>query len=139
MIGQHMGSLIREMNRLERAFGRMYGAPAAMEQAFPALNLWGNEETLHLTAEIPGVDAEALQIHVEKDVLTIRGERKTPEDKDRQWYRRERLHGSFERSLTLPYRVDADAVDASLQNGILTLRLPRAEADKPRRITVQGA
>ena len=107
-------------------------------EAFPALNVSTNEEVMTVTAELPGLQAEDFDISVEGNTLTIKGERKAPEPKEEDtWHRRERRYGKFTRIVELPYSVDAEKVEARLSNGLLHLTLPRAEAEKPRRIAIQ--
>jgi len=126
--------LQREMNRLFENFDRAF-APAAH---FPAVNLWLNEEGAVVTAELPGVDVKDLEINVVGETLTISGERK-PEvvDKDAVYHRQERGFGKFTRMVELPFGVDANKIQAMLENGILKILLPRAEKDRPRKITVK--
>jgi HSP20 family protein len=126
--------LQREMNRLFENFDRAF-APTAH---FPAVNLWLNEEGAVVTAELPGVDVKDLEINVVGQTLTIFGERK-PEavDKDAVYHRQERGFGKFTRMVELPFGVDASKIQAVLENGILKVLLPRAEQDRPRKITVK--
>jgi len=93
-----------------------------------------------ITAEVPGVSADEIDISVVGETLTLSGERK-PEDLEGgvRYHRRERGGGRFSRSIELPFRVDADKVEAAYDKGILRVTLPRAEADKPRKITVRAA
>jgi HSP20 family protein len=83
------------------------------------------------------MNADDLQIHIENNVLTIKGEiRKQNEEKQRNYHRVERRFGSFQRTVALPTTVKADAISASLNNGMLRLDIPKAEEVKPRRIAV---
>lgn len=92
-----------------------------------------------LTAELPGVDPADIDVTVKGNTVTIRGQRKTPElGEGEAFIRRERGSGSFVRSLTLPFEVEGNKVSADYRMGILQLTLPRAEADKPKRITVNA-
>lgn len=106
--------------------------------AFPALNVWQTEQEVIVEAELPGVAEDQLEISVLSGQLTLRGERK-PSTEQQQWHRRERTFGKFERTLRLPIDVDADRVEAALCQGVLTIRLPKAEAAKPRKIPVKLA
>ena len=128
-----VGDLQREMNRLFENFDRAF-SPSAH---FPAVNLWLNEEGGVVTAELPGVDDKALDISVVGETLTISGERK-PESvaKDAVYHRQERGYGKFVRTLDLPFSVDTNKVQATLEKGTLQILLPRAEQDRPRKITV---
>ena len=103
----------------------------------PALDLSETEEGYLVEAAVPGMKPEDLQITVENNVLTIKGElRQETEDKKRNYHRIERRYGAFQRTVALPTTVKADAIQASLNNGILRLDIPKAEEVKPRRINV---
>ncbi len=105
---------------------------------FPAINAWGDEDNLHIEAEVPGVGIEDLQISVLGDELTIEGTRPERELQGAREHRRERRVGSFRRVLSLPVDVDADRIEATLENGVLSLLLPHAEAARPRAIEVRA-
>lgn len=130
-------SLWREMDRLQREMSRLMDdvSPRSTGE-FPPLNVWANEEHALVTAEVPGIDVDALDVSVVGDTVTLSGERPVEVTKDVKFHRRERWHGNFSRTLQMPFRIDANAVDAAYENGVLQLALPRAEEDKPRRITV---
>ncbi len=107
---------------------------------YPPVNLYGNEEKLVLTSEIPGLKSENLDIKVEGRSLTIRGTRHAPElSEDECFTCRERGHGDFERTLTLPYEIESDKVEANYDKGVLMVHLPRAESSKPRKIEIKAA
>jgi HSP20 family protein len=90
-----------------------------------------------ITAEIPGVKLDAVELTVHQNTLTLKGSR-SPEAPggETSWHRRERTYGPFSRVVELPYGVDPDKVHASVQNGVLTVELPRPESDKPRKINI---
>lgn len=129
-----------EARRLHDEIDRLFGQrPIATGGTFPAVNLWTGPESVAVTAELPGVAPEDVDISVKDDVLSIRGERKAPAiDGEAGWHRRERAYGSFQRMIQLPFRVDPDRVDARFRNGVLEVDLHRPEEDKPRRIQVQS-
>lgn len=133
-----------EMERLQREMNRLFETvqPSRHQAApgFPAMNIWSNEENLIVTAELPGVDSNEIDVNVIGDTLILSGAR-TPEklDEGARYHRQERGHGKFTRSLQLPFVVDAGKVEATLENGMLRILLPRAEADKPRKISVKTA
>ena len=108
--------------------------PAA---GFPAINAYANEDGIALTAELPGVRAEDLDISVFRDTLTLRGTRQAAEEAQ-TYHRRERLHGEFVRTVSLPFQVDPERVEANMQDGLLRLSLHRPEEDKPKRIKVSA-
>ena len=132
---REMENLRREMNRLfddMPARVTRYSAPR-----YPAMNVWTNENGAVLTAELPGCDAAALDITVVDNTLTVSGQR-APEhtDQDVTYHRRERSCGSFSRTFQLPFPVEAGKVEATFENGVLNITLPRAEADKPKKIEI---
>jgi len=132
----------RELARVERAFGGSpWGPPSRQGVAESvALNVRADHDKVTVTAELPGVSLDDLEVQVVGRRLTIRGERRTAEpDGGGRYHRRERDGGRFGRAVTLPYPVEPGGVGATLRNGVLTVTLPRAEADRPRRIAVQAA
>ena len=126
----------RELERMQRAFSRRV-TPSTTE--FPAVNVWVGGDTAVVTTELPGVDPKAIDISVVGRSLTLRGSREPEELKDNQSYhRRERWYGQFTKTLELPFDVESAKVEAKFGKGILSITLPRAEADKPRKITVKS-
>src|SRR5919109_3503452 len=104
----------------------------------PALDISERKDAYLVTVELPGIKPEDLDITMEDGLLTIQGERHfTSESSEEQYHRVERRYGSFRRSITLPSQVQADAIEASFDNGVLTVKVPKAEEAKPRRIEVQ--
>jgi len=138
-IWQEMDRMQREMNRLVNAFTPERNERARAAANFPAINAWTNDELEVVTAELPGVDPQDLDLNVVGDVLTISGKR-SPEDPEAEvrYHRRERECGEFSRSIQLAFPVNAEQVSASYENGVLRVNLPRAEADKPRKISVKS-
>lgn len=113
---------------------------AAPQIDFPTINLWTSSDGAILTAEVPGVNPEDLDIAVHQDTVTLRGKRDPePLPQGAVVHRAERVTGRFARNLTLPFRVDPDGVKARFRQGVLTLELPRPEDEKPKRIQVQRA
>ena len=132
----------RDMERLRRDMNRLFGdwparAGWSTPQGFPAMNAWTNEDSAVITAELPGVSIEDIEIAVERNTLTLRG-RREPEEiaEGASYHRRERRFGGFNRAFRLPFLVDSEGVKAELKNGLLTIVLPRAEADKPKKIAI---
>lgn len=104
----------------------------------PAVDVFEDADGLHLFVELPGVGLEDIDLRVEGDTLSLRGERKPERAESRHGYRFvERAHGPFQRSFTLPPTVDAVGVSAEAKNGVLTIRLPKKAESKPRQIKVQ--
>ena len=129
-----LSTLRRIQDEINRAFGDQRWVPSA---EFPPINVWRGPDGIVITAEIPGVKLDAVDLTVHQNTLTMKG-RREPEAKepDASFHRRERTFGPFTRTIALPYNVDADQVKASAQNGILTVNLPRPESDKPRKIKI---
>jgi HSP20 family protein len=126
-----------EMNRLFDRWGggNVFGGPSG----FPALNVWEDGNELYVEAELPGLDLKDVEIYVSGgNRLTLKGERKARPPEKGVWHRQERVFGSFNRSLTLPFPVDADKVDARLENGVLHVQLTKHESARPRKIPVKA-
>lgn len=126
----------REFERMSRAFSRA-AAPAQAE--FPAVNLWVAADNAEATMEIAGINPEEIDISVTGKTLTVHGSRKPGETKeDEQYHRRERWYGQFSRAVELPFNVEADKVTARYSKGVLSVGLPRAEAEKPKKIEIKS-
>ena len=107
---------------------------------YPAVDIFDKDNEIVLKAELPGLKKEDIDIHVEDNLLTLRGERKREEEvKEKGYYRSERAYGQFSRSFTLPATVDAKKISASFKDGVLAVALPKAEEAKPRQIEVKVA
>jgi len=111
----------------------------AVRAEFPPVNLWAGPDGALVTVEVPGVSPEEIEITVHQDTVTLRGKREPEILEDAVEHRRERMHGAFQRSIVLPFRVDADGVSARFDRGVVTLELPRPAADKPRQVKVARA
>ena len=131
----------REFARVERDMGRLFGVPGGVRSgSAPAVNVRADHDKVTVTAELPGVSLEDVDVSVVGRRLTIRGERRTSEPAaGGRYHRRERESGRFGRAVNLPYPVEVGAVTAGLKDGVLTVTLPWAQADRPRKITVQAA
>lgn len=133
-----MNELRREMERIFDGYGlRLNGGWPIQPTAFPALNVWEDGDALYAEAEVPGVSQDDIEIYAVGNELTIKGTRKPREGDDASYHRRERGIGEFTRVVTLPAEVNADKVDASLRDGVLTVTLPKADEAKPRKINVK--
>lgn len=138
-------SLSNQFNQLRREVDDLLGSfgigvpslPGLTAPAYPAVNLWDAGEALQLEAEIPGVRMEDLEVLAVGNELTLKGRRQAPADERVAYHRRERGTGEFSRVIMLPVDVDPDRVEASLKDGVLSIRLPKAEAAKPRRIALK--
>ena len=140
---RELGTLQNEMNRL---FNTVFDSPApggngnTLRRWVPAMDLVEAEEHYVLRADLPGMGEDDIKIEFEDGTLTISGERKSEhESRVEGFYRVERAFGSFARTLTLPKGVDAEAVTASFDRGVLEVRVPKPEQSKPRRIEIAGA
>lgn len=134
-----LGSLREEMEDLfSRAFGEEGGLWPS-ERIIPSLDLAETEAALEVRMDIPGMEPKDIDIQVNGNLLTISGERKEEkEEKGKTYHRIERRTGSFSRSVTLPCPVKEDAVDAQYKSGILTVKLPKTEEAKAKKISVKG-
>jgi HSP20 family protein len=139
---REVDSLQSEMNRLFDTFfgGTTRGGNAGARRWVPAMDLVETDDSLVLRADLPGLSEEDVAIEIKDGVLTVSGERKAEhEEKSEGFYRVERAHGSFSRSLSLPQGVDADAVKASFEKGVLEVRIPKPEERKPHRVQIGAA
>jgi HSP20 family protein len=134
-VWDEMERIQRDMNRILSSYQRgVHSAPG-----FPAINIWTGEDGAILMAEIPGVSPDELDISVVGDTLTLQGERKRPEiGENAQYHRQERGYGRFSRTMQLPFPIEVDKVEAAVERGVLKMTLPRAEADRPKRISVRN-
>jgi HSP20 family protein len=103
---------------------------------FPLINLTEDKDNYYVRAELPGVKGDELDIQVTGNNLAISGERKIAAQEDARYHRREREAGKFSRIIALPGEVDTDKVEASLENGILSIVVSKAEIAKPKQISV---
>lgn len=129
-----------EMNRLSREMDRVFGKNGNRGVGvgtFPALNVWEDADNLYAAAELPGFSLNDLEISLTGSQLTIKGERRPPEDGNGTWHRQERAFGTFTRMIELPGEVNGASVSAVFENGVLNITLPKSEAVKPRRIEVK--
>ena len=128
-----------EIARLQDQMFRT-GTPAVERATFaPPVDVLEEKEAILLKAELPGVKPEDVKVTVENDVLTLAGERKLETKEEREGYQRiERTFGTFTRSFALPKTVDGEKVEASLDAGVLTVRIPKKSAPEPRLIAVKN-
>ena len=138
-----LGSVFEELERMRRRLEEM---PGGLERrpyrilgagVFPLINLTEDKDNYYVRAEMPGLKADDISISVANNNLSISGERKiASEGENVRYHRREREAGTFNRMVSLPGEVDADKVEANHVNGVLTVIVPKAEATKPKQITV---
>jgi HSP20 family protein len=136
-------TLHREMNRLfDDVFNRFEGGMPSLfgrGPSWPSIEVNATDKELRVSAELPGLDEKDVEVLVDNDVLTIRGEKRSEsEDKDRHFS--ERYYGRFERSIALPFEVEDGKAEASFKNGVLTVTLPKSAKaqEKAKRIPIGG-
>ncbi len=133
----------KEFSTLSNRLGRLLDGPREDQPDFlgswsPAVDIFdkGGEVVIH--AELPGINKEDIDVRVENNVLTIRGKKERKEEvKEEGYFRSERAYGSFSRSFSLPSTVEVSKIAAEYKDGVLTLRLPKADEAKPRQIEVK--
>lgn len=122
----------------EDAFNRLLNEPRAGRPWSPAVDIFETEDELVLKADVPEVDLKDIDVRVENQTLTLSGERKFEKENGSQSFHRiERSYGQFTRSFTVPSTVDTEKVEASYQNGVLTVKLPKKAAAKPRQVKIE--
>ena len=126
--------------RMEQLFDRVgAGSPGVVRGGVhPPVNLYETQEGYVLTAELPGLRAEDIEISVERDRLSLRGERRIEHPPGASLHRVERVGGEFRRTIQLPVEVDGEKVEATYRNGVLGIRIPKAPEHQPRRIAVSS-
>ncbi|HZA60383.1 MAG TPA: Hsp20/alpha crystallin family protein [Actinomycetota bacterium] len=125
-----------ELNRL---FGRDFGEDDMRGTWAPTMDVYEDKERFVITLELPGIDPADVDISVEDSALRITGQRKFYRElSEDNFHRVERRYGQFSRTLTLPQTANVDAVNASFEDGLLTLDIPKKEEAKPRRIEIQA-
>ena len=148
-------SMANDVANLRHVMDRMFNesfAPGRTRTVWPtsreeqnaapiSLDVYATDEEAIVLAAVPGVDPSKIDISIEKNTLTLKGEIANSADaeeaKSATWYLRELPRGSFRRSISLPWNIDPDGADATFQHGLLRLTLPKAQADKPKQIRVR--
>ena len=135
----------RELNTFADRFNRAFGSLSTREREeefgawMPPVDIAEDNENITLTAELPGFKENEVDIQMEGNVLTMRGERRHEEEKEgRNFHRIERAYGHFSRSFTLPNNVDRDNIRARFTHGLLEIEMPKREDAKPRQIKISG-
>ena len=138
--------LRHEMRRFQREMDRLFGHRGfdfeswpALAVSYPPVNLREDDDFVYAEAELPGLRLSDVEITVAGDnQLTIKGKREQAAPEKVEWHRQERGFGSFERVLSLPVSVDAAKVEARLENGVLSIKMAKSPAAKPRKIPVKA-
>ena len=130
----------RELLTLQPRSFRAVGPDDADRTWTPAVDIFEKGEDLVIWAELPGVEKDGIEVRVQDDTLILSGTReRESEIEEEHVYRLERVHGRFARSFRLPKTVDASRIEADFRNGVLQVKLPKAEAAKPRKIEIHAA
>jgi HSP20 family protein len=134
----HKGSSLQEqVNRLFEATFPNRGEQSSLTTWAPAVDIYETENALVLKADLPDMNEKDLDIQIENNMLTIRGERKFEQNvKEDNYLRVERTYGSFSRSFSLPSTVNNEAIRADYKNGVLTVELPKRAEAKPKQVKV---
>ena len=136
------GSLQREVDRLFDEFARSTLAMAGNGSLMPSMDITETEKEFVITAELPGLERKDVEISLEDNVLTIRGEKKSetkPDDKNKNVHVSERSYGVFYRVLELPTKVDPSSVQATMSKGVLKITIPKPARPESKKIEVQEA
>ena len=135
--------LWRLQDEVNRVFQRSLGdMPRFYSPTWPALNIWETDDSALVEAELPGLTMQDLEVTVAGNDLTISGDRKLgahADDNGVNWHRRERAQGRFTRTVTLPWDIDPDKVEARLVDGVLTVQLPKAQQARAKKVKILTA
>ncbi|TGK09967.1 Hsp20/alpha crystallin family protein [Leptospira fletcheri] len=135
---RHQVDFYQEVRRMQNRIHNLFEPVWEGNRTFPTLNVYSNQDQITVTAEIPGLTSEDLEVTVAHNLLTIQGESKEPDVDSLKPRRLERSKGKFKRTLELPLAVDSERVQATVKDGILTLVLPIQENEKPRKIKIEA-
>ena len=143
---QPFRELRHEMRRFQREMNRLFGRRGfdfetwpALAVLYPPVNLWEDDDFVYAEAELPGLKLPDLEITVTaNNQLTLKGKREPAAPGKVEWHRQERSFGGFERTIDLPVSVDAAEVEARLENGVLTIKMAKSPAAKPKKISVKA-
>lgn len=130
-----------DMRRMQSAMNRLFDGTRTPGQSatYPPVNFWAGDNSILMTSELPGLTQDDIELSVQDTTLSIRASFPEPQTgDDLVWHRRERVEGSFLRTIELPFRVDPDRVDARFANGVLAVEMQRPEADKPKHIKIKS-
>jgi HSP20 family protein len=137
-------ALSREMSRLLEEFSRSLGGVGALTTAglSPSIDVTEADKEIEITAELPGLERQDVEISLEDNVLTIRGEKKMPahtDDKNKNYHMTERSYGIFYRAFQLPVGIDPASVEATISNGVLKIKIPKPAHTDAKKIEVKEA
>jgi HSP20 family protein len=135
-----LSTIQERMNQIfEDALARNRGREEGLRSGMwtPAVDIYENNDSVVVKAEIPGVEKDQISVEVKDGILSLRGERKFEKEvKEESYHRIERSYGNFQRSFSLPVSVDQEKVTAKFKNGVLEVKLPKKEQAKPKQIKV---
>ena len=136
---RELRAMQEQMNRLlDLAWNREPGEELREGVWQPPVDIYEDEEVVVIKAELPGIDQKDIDVKIENNTLTLRGERKHDQEIQKEnFHRVERFYGNFQRSFSLPQAVDQEKVMATCDKGVLTITLPKKEETKPKQITVE--
>lgn len=127
------------MHRFDESFVRSFRSPHVIEDDPLPLDVLDKDDVYIITAAIPGLKPEDVNIEIQNNTVTIRGEVVAPEHDDQaQWVLQERSYGKFSRTLNFTVELDSVKAEAIVENGLLNLRVPKAETAKPRMVKIQA-
>jgi HSP20 family protein len=127
-------------DRMGNFFGKHFEGPVSTTAWNPSVDIFENENEVVVKAELPGLNAKDIDVHLENNILTLKGERRfEKETKEENYHRIEREYGSFSRAFSLPVGVNADKVIAEYKDGVLKIVLPKKEEIKPKPIKIAAA
>ena len=129
-----------DMRRMQSAMNRLFDGTRTPGQSatYPPVNFWAGEDSIMMTSELPGLTEKDIELTVHDTTLSIRVTYpETEAGEDPVWHRRERVEGSFLRTIELPFRVDPERVDARFRNGVLAVEMQRPDDDKPKHIKIK--
>lgn len=128
-------------DRVNRVFSETMGGEVAspVRNWYPACDIYETENEIVITADLPGMEQDDVKVELTGDVLTLTGERTHESEQKKEGYHRvERAYGRFQRSFTLGTQVNSEAITASFDKGVLTVKLPKSESVKPKQIPIQA-
>jgi HSP20 family protein len=131
-------SLLDDIDQLARDFWSSWQPGFFGMTLVPHTDMYEEKDHLVIKTELPGITEKDLEVTLEGDVLTIRAEKKEEGTEDATHHTRERYYGKYVRSMTLPFHLDGEKISATLENGVLELRVPKAEEVKAKRIEVKA-
>jgi HSP20 family protein len=137
--------LLAQFRRMEEELDEIFGSTTPWAGGirslppgtFPAINVGSTEDQVTVYLFAPGIDAKKLDISIQQNLLTVRGEREVPRDEEASYYRQERFGGEFRRVISLPDDVDSERVEASYRDGVVQITVRRRESAKPRQISIR--